>query len=461
MGDTLLDRDLVGTARRLCPDAPAPVLDDPIEHVRPGGAGLAALLAAREGRPVVLITALGVGAEADLLRTLLRSRLDVIELPCRGRPAEKSRVLAGERSLLRLDRPARGPIGPPGPDALQALASAAAILVSDYGNGVTAGSALRAAIAARAGRVPVVWDPHPRGGDPLPDLTLVTPNRAEALQAAGIAVGHDDAADAMRVAAEAAAALCRTWSARAVCVTLGSRGALLSRGAEPFVVPAPPVRVNDPCGAGDRFAVCVTGGLADGRAVPEAIAGAVRATADFLAAGGATEVARDLDGGGGRGGRRREDECGGSGSSRSEQVRAAGGTVVATGGCFDLLHAGHIRTLRAARALGDCLVVCLNSDASVRSLKGPSRPFHSAEDRSEVLAALECVDEVVVFEEDTPEAVIGRLRPDVWVKGGDYAADRLPEAALVASYGGQAVTVPYLAGRSTTRIASAAADAVR
>ncbi|MYW03597.1 D-glycero-beta-D-manno-heptose 1-phosphate adenylyltransferase, partial [Streptomyces sp. SID3343] len=157
---------------------------------------------------------------------------------------------------------------------------------------------------------------------------------------------------------------------------------------------------------------------------------------------------------------------GGSGHGRSafahvRRVRAAGGRIVATGGCFDLLHAGHIRTLRAARALGDCLVVCLNSDASVRALKGPPRPFHSAADRCEVLAALDCVDGVVVFEEATPEALIEMLRPDVWVKGGDYSADALPEAALVASYGGQAVTVPYLAGRSTTGVALAAARAHR
>jgi rfaE bifunctional protein nucleotidyltransferase chain/domain len=125
---------------------------------------------------------------------------------------------------------------------------------------------------------------------------------------------------------------------------------------------------------------------------------------------------------------------------------------VATGGCFDLLHAGHVATLHAARALGDRLVVLLNSDASVRRLKGPGRPVMHQDERAAMLRALRCVDEVVVFDEDTPEAALARIAPDVWVKGGDYAPDELPEAAVVRALGGEVATVPYVAGRSTTRL---------
>jgi rfaE bifunctional protein nucleotidyltransferase chain/domain len=131
--------------------------------------------------------------------------------------------------------------------------------------------------------------------------------------------------------------------------------------------------------------------------------------------------------------------------------------VVATGGCFDLLHAGHVATLEAARRLGDCLVVCLNSDASVRRLKGPHRPLAPAADRARVLRALGAVDAVTVFDEDTPLAVLDRIRPDIWVKGGDYTASALPETELLAGWGGEVVVVPYLEGRSTTRLAAAAA----
>ena len=142
----------------------------------------------------------------------------------------------------------------------------------------------------------------------------------------------------------------------------------------------------------------------------------------------------------------------------ARRVRAAGGTVVATGGCFDLLHAGHVSLLQTARSLGDCLIVCLNSDDSVRRLKGSGRPLNHAADRIAVLAALDCVDAIAVFGEDTPCEVLDQLRPDIWVKGGDYDGRELPEAALLETWGGVTVTVPYLSGRSTTRLAAAALD---
>ena len=133
-------------------------------------------------------------------------------------------------------------------------------------------------------------------------------------------------------------------------------------------------------------------------------------------------------------------------------MRAAGGTVVATGGCFDLLHAGHVRMLAAARALGDCLVVCLNSDASVARLKGPERPVVGEADRAAVIAGLGCVDAVAIFEEDDPRAILRELRPHVWAKGGDYAVAELPERTVLSEWGGRAVIVPYVAGKSTTRL---------
>ncbi|MBI0301371.1 D-glycero-beta-D-manno-heptose 1-phosphate adenylyltransferase, partial [Streptomyces sp. PRKS01-29] len=141
----------------------------------------------------------------------------------------------------------------------------------------------------------------------------------------------------------------------------------------------------------------------------------------------------------------------------AEAVRARGGTVVATGGCFDLLHAGHVGLLQNARRIGDCLIVCVNSDASVGRLKGPGRPINPAADRVRVLSGLGCVDAVAVFDEDTPEPLLRQLRPDVWVKGGDYSADALPETAVLRDWGGQALVLPYLDGHSTTELARRAA----
>ncbi len=135
-----------------------------------------------------------------------------------------------------------------------------------------------------------------------------------------------------------------------------------------------------------------------------------------------------------------------------EMLRRGGKKIVFTNGCFDILHAGHVRYLAAARALGDCLVLGLNTDASVRRIKGPARPINSEEDRAEVADALKAVDYVVLFDEPTAEQVIGKVRPDIYVKGGDYTLDTLPEAKIVQSYGGRVEFIALVAGRSTTNV---------
>ena len=437
VGDLLLDRDLDGTARRLSPDAPVPVVDRPTEQVRAGGAGLAATLAAKDGRDVVLVAAVSDDAAGATARSLLAERgVRLIAVPRTGGTPEKVRIRADGHPLARVDHGGDG-VPTELPDAAKdALLSAAAVLVSDYGYGTAALPALRD-LLGRPSRTPVVWDPHPRGPAPVPGVRLATPNDAEARHFSGDADGHDLASVTAR-----AARLVTDWQASAVAITLGRRGALLSTGdGTPLVIPAPTVTCVDPCGAGDRFAASAAGLLADGALPSEAVHGAVFAAAAFVAAGGASAALRDVP-----------DAEPAVGEDVVAAVRRRGGVVVATGGCFDLLHAGHVASLEAARLLGDCLVVCLNSDASIRRLKGPSRPVVTQEDRQRVLAALSCVDAVVIFDEDTPERLLGELRPDIWAKGGDYAERALPESRLVASWGGQAVVLPYLDGRSTTRL---------
>jgi D-beta-D-heptose 7-phosphate kinase/D-beta-D-heptose 1-phosphate adenosyltransferase len=451
VGDALLDRDLDGRAERLAPDAPVPVVDDPTERPRPGGAALAATLAGLlDRREVVLVTALARDEPGAVLRRLLElAGVTVVDLGLAGPTAEKVRIRAAGRPLLRLDRGARP--GPPGPldgPGRRAIAGAAAVLVADYGRGLAAEPGVRAALADRRARVPLVWDPHPKGAAPVRDARLATPNRAESEHFVAEVAGEGLAAVTAR-----ARVLAERWSAAGVAVTLGAGGALLVAGAgAPLVVPAPAAPGGDPCGAGDRFASAAAGLLADGALPSEAVAGAVAAASSFVAAGGAAAVGMpEAPPAGARG-----PAAGGDAVERAlalvGRVRAEGGTVVATGGCFDLLHAGHVATLRAARALGDCLVVCLNSDDSVRRLKGHDRPLVPEADRVAVLEALGCVDAVVPFDERTPEAVLARLRPDVFAKGGDYALADLPEAATLAVWGGQAVVLPYLGGRSTTRL---------
>ncbi|MHC1562449.1 PfkB family carbohydrate kinase [Actinomycetospora sp. C-140] len=439
VGDCLRDVDVVGAVEKLCPDAPAPVLGAAERRERPGGAGLTALLAARStDRPVRLVTVLGPG---DPVGALLPG-VDVVAAVAEGTVPTKTRMIADDRVLLRVDDGGLGSFAV-SPAMVDAIAGAGVVLVSDYGRGMTADPAVRAALSEAAARVPVVWDPHPHGAPPVPGATLVSPNLAEARGYVSELPGYGTKVRSHTFPAEPAAlgeALREHWGVDAVAVTAGAEGAVLRAATGTSVVPAAPARGGDPCGAGDRFAASVAVALVEGAAVDDAVGEAVAAAAAFVAAGGAGAL--DAPG---------PDDT----PDPVAAARARGATVVATGGCFDLLHAGHARTLAAARALAGehgVLVVCLNSDASVRRLKGPDRPVVSEADRAEMLRALAAVDAVEVFDEDDPRAVLDRLRPDVWVKGGDYATDELLETPLVRSWGGEVVAVPYHAGRSSTRL---------
>ncbi|QCB93726.1 PfkB family carbohydrate kinase [Cellulomonas shaoxiangyii] len=474
VGDVVLDRDVEGRVDRLCPDAPAPVLD--VTHVResPGGAGLTALLAA-EGARVTLVAPVADDAAGRRLTEHLGGVLDVVALPHAGGTRRKVRVRSAAHSLVRIDDGGPGTPGAVPVDAVRrVLADADVVLVSDYGAGVTRDADLRALLAEAAAARPVVWDPHPRGGSPVPGVTLVTPNLGEARDALRDAPpGADGPRDQL------AQRLRELWHARAVAVTAGADGAFVAAGGETQYVPAPHVAGGDPCGAGDRFAASAALALAAGALPAEAVGRGVADASAWVAAGGAEAYRRRADEARGpvhapddatatrtdaaatpdgartaRPGRTHAadgvpaDEL----TALAARLRAGGRSLVATGGCFDIVHAGHVATLQAARRLGDALVVLMNSDASVRRLKGEGRPVVTAPDRARVLEALDCVAAVVVFDEDDPRSALDRLRPDVWAKGGDYGGAPLPEAATVRAHGGRVVLLPYLDGRSTTSI---------
>lgn len=456
VGDAFLDRDLDGTVTRIAPDAPVPVVEGVLDRARPGGAGLAAALAAAGTREVVLVAALGTDRAGDRLRELLAGAgVRLLDLGLPGETPQKVRVRADGRGLIRVDLAdeVRAP-GEPDDATLAVLDDAAAVLVSDYGRGVSAQPRLREALTRLARRVPLVWDPHPRGAAPTPGVRLATPNLAEL---AGLVPGAPGSA--LSAVAARARTLRGRWSVTALVVTMAERGALMVMAdGSPLVVPALSARSGDPCGAGDRFAATATAGLADGGLVSTAVTAAVASASAFVAAGGASQV--NLSPLPAPGSSAPLDEAR-SAVELTAAVRARGGTVVAAGGCFDLLHAGHVAYLQAARSLGDCLVVCLNSDSSTRRLKGRDRPLVPEQDRAAVLTSLQCVDAVELFDEDTPLAALDRLRPHLFAKGGDYALADLPEAALLQSWGGQAVTLPYLDGRSTTALVKEAVRRAR
>jgi D-beta-D-heptose 7-phosphate kinase/D-beta-D-heptose 1-phosphate adenosyltransferase len=464
VGDVVLDRDVDGRTDRLCPDAPVPVLDVTQIRESPGGAGLAALLCSDSGARVTLVAPIAEDTAGRRLVELLTPAVDLVRIGHAGPTRRKIRIRSSGQSLVRIDDGGPGtPTDAPEETCRDTLRAADVVLVSDYGAGVTTDQRLRALLTEAAQRVPVVWDPHPRGGIPIPGALVVTPNLAEARSAPAAGGLHggttrDAPPDVL------AAGLAAAWGARAVCLTAGHLGAFLAvTGTEPQFIPAPAVAGGDSCGAGDCFAATVAAAIGHGSLLSEAVAMGVARASAWVTAGGAeafrvangpnrataehltasdTRVAPLIPG----------PDTSGSLEQLAAGLRAGGRTLVATGGCFDIVHAGHVATLQAARRLGDALVVLINSDASVARLKGPDRPVIGAADRARVLAAFDCVDAVAVFDEDDPRRALSALRPDVWVKGGDYGATPLPEADLIRSNGGRVVLLPYLSGRSTTTI---------
>ena len=457
VGDSLLDRDVLGTADRLSPDAPVPVLERSAERSRPGGAALAAALAARNGLATTLVTAIADDEAGEELRRLLAAEgVNIVGPRLEGSTPEKVRMLSGDRLLLRLDREAAAsPIGSVDQSVLDRVASAPMVVVSDYGRGICGEPDIRDALGTRSHET--LWDPHPRGWAPPAGILLATPNLRELNEATGSSAGG------LGAVAQNSLALRDKWQTRAVATTLGDRGVLLVDGDSlPLTIPVAPVSATDSCGAGDAFITAVASTLLAGGLLSEAVTEAAAAAADFVGAGGGggcfapdhhpSTLGRHLPL---REGSTVDPPEPVDAQLLAERVRSRGGTVVVAGGCFDLLHPGHLSTLHAARRLGDCVIVALNSDSSVRRLKGPGRPVVSQHDRASLLAELSCVDAVALFEEDTPCALLERLRPDVFVKGGDYAAQTMVENETLLQWGGQAVVVPYLARHSTTRLIDA------
>lgn len=295
IGDALLDIDIRGTISRVTPDGRAPVVDGDEQRERPGGAGLAALLAAAPAdRDVVLITGLGDDEAGDRVAAMLDGLVSLVRVPLDGGTPEKARVMTGGKLLVRLDR-GRGRVGPGAalpPQARLALAEAEAVLVADYGRGMAGHPEIGDLLAALAGRVPVAWDPHPRGGRPLPGVRLVTPNEAEALAfSAPLSPGGPAGRGDSGAVARRARHLVRAWGVSGVAVTLGDRGAVLATGSRPPVmVPAPRVCAPDTCGAGDSFAVAVTRALAGGLPLADAVSHGVHAATSFVAAGAASGI---------------------------------------------------------------------------------------------------------------------------------------------------------------------------
>ena len=468
IGDVMLDVFERGRAVRLAPDTPAPVVTDVREESSPGGAANVAANLAALGAEVTLLGVVGDDPSgAELLKGLdeIGVRTDDVFRFSGRATVVKKRLVAGDATLARVDSGDKEPLTGAAEIEFAGRAAALAesaevVVVSDYSGGAVTQEVADALDGTNHGCI--LLDSK----DPLRlrwrNLTAATPNHLEAQRALGLPVE----ADPSRVDAGAVGeALRDTLGIRALAVTLAEEGVVVVDGAGVTRLGGRRVANPDVNGAGDTFLAAFALSLG-GEASPQTATrlGIEAATLAVSRAGttpvGFRELLQRLP----------EDATGGPGpvlglEEDLERVRRSGGKVVLTNGCFDLLHRGHLFLLREARKLGDVLVVGVNSDASARRVKGPGRPVTLEEDRVELLEALPCVDRVVVFDEDTPEALIRRVKPDLHVKGGDHADERLPEESVVEELGGEVVVLPLLPGRSASatidHIRSAEADAAR
>jgi len=471
VGDLILDRYIWGLAERISQEAPVPLLRADHREHRLGGAASVATMLRALGAEVRLIGGVGNDLEAALVRRILSEHGidDRLVLELDDRPTTLKERYVGRaqdrhpQQMIRVDYETRDPISAMVETRLHAelpaaMAWADLVLISDYDKGVCTPTLLDSIVAAaRAVGVKIVADPI-RSNDysRYRGVHCMTPNRLEAQLATGLSIGLPQ--DALLVGER----LVETLEMEAVLVTLDRDGmALVRSDGRAELMPTRPRQVYDITGAGDMVLAVVGLCLASGADYDEAgalgnVAGGLEVEKFGVALLTREEILQDLV---------THDRPEGSKVLEREHVvaevrrrRRIGQRIVFTNGCFDLLHLGHARLLRQAAALGDFLVVGLNSDASVRRLKGPARPLNSASARAEVLSALEAVDAVTIFEEDTPLELISLICPDVLVKGGDYRPDEVVGRAEVESAGGELVLVPLVEGHSTTGLVRRAGE---
>lgn len=459
IGDAMLDAYLLGRSERLSQEAPVPVADVAERVHLPGGAAnVAANVAALGGRARILSVA-GDDREGELLRAALGDAgvdASAVAVEPGRRTLAKSRVVVDGHLLVRVDEGTTDPVPPEIEgtlaDALrEAWGSCRAVIVSSYGYGVLTDRILDLVreLQRRDPRVLVV-DAKDLGRYREVGATAVKPNYRQALDLLGGITQHDAERDRQLV--ERHEELFEATGARLVAVTLDADGAIaFERGHDPYRTYTEPRRSANTAGAGDTFAATLAMALAADAPTPTAV--------ELASAAAAIVVAMDRTGRCDADALRRQVAGGDKVVERLDDVpdligalRGQGRRIVFTNGCFDLLHRGHVTYLSRAKQLGDVLVVAVNSDVSVRALKGPERPITPLEDRLQVLAALSCVDVVVPFDELTPDRAIEAALPDVVVKGGDYTREMLPEAALVERLGGVVKILPYVDDRSTSGI---------
>ena len=458
IGDVMLDRYLIGDVSRISPEAPVPVVLMKSQHDRAGGAANVAANLALLGIKTHIIGCVGNDGEATILVDLIaKAGIDhsgTIHSDSRPTVA-KTRILSGHQQMMRLDQESSAAFTP-AENALLAAAvkeqlakKPAIVILSDYAKGLLGSDICQSIIAqCKALNIPVLVDPKGHDYSKYRHATALTPNKKEAAEACATTT-HDPEL------IEKAAQLKDTLDLQFFVVTRGDEGiSLIDEHAH--LLPATAKQVFDVSGAGDTVIATLAAGLMHGLSPLESLQLANIAAGVVVGKVGTVPITRD-------------DLLQALTSEQSseqahkvcdlnqlmqkvETWKKSKQKIVFTNGCFDLLHAGHVTYLEAAKKRGDKLILGLNTDRSVSTLKGPTRPVVNENDRARVLAALESVDAVILFDEDTPLNLINTIRPEVIAKGSDYTADQVVGGKEVESWGGEIALIDLVAGRSTSNI---------
>ncbi|MAT34275.1 MAG: D-glycero-beta-D-manno-heptose 1-phosphate adenylyltransferase [Ponticaulis sp.] len=459
VGDAMLDRFIYGKVSRISPEAPIAVLSQGESQTMLGATGNVARNASSLGAQAVVASVVGKDSEGDELSELAlkdsRIRAHLVR-SCHRKTTVKTRYVSGGQQLLRVDREEVSPLCHAESSELisaleKLLLECDVVLISDYAKGVVTADVIDVCLqVSKARDIPVIVDPKGSDFDRYGAVTLIKPNVSELEKVINQPLRTDE-----DVEAGLAAAL-KILPAKAILLTRSEKGmSFLERDGTVKHFPAEKRDVYDVSGAGDTSLAAI--GIALSAGVPLARATQFALIASGIAVGKSgtatvtsSEMKRAIQA------KQRERVRSGDVEQSLEDLvrewRESGLSVGFTNGCFDILHAGHLSVLEYAAAHCDRLIVGLNSDSSVKRLKGEGRPVNQENDRVRLLKGLKPVDEVVLFSEDTPLELIERIQPDVLVKGGDYTPETVVGADVVERAGGRVLIAPTLDGRSTTGI---------
>ncbi|MFZ0795578.1 MAG: bifunctional D-glycero-beta-D-manno-heptose-7-phosphate kinase/D-glycero-beta-D-manno-heptose 1-phosphate adenylyltransferase HldE [Candidatus Korobacteraceae bacterium] len=458
VGDVMLDQYVWGEVERISPEAPVPVLRATLREEKPGGAANVAMNLAGLGARVTLVGFGGGDREQESLESHLADAgiEPLLTAVPDAATTTKLRILSGHQQMMRLDSEAAPAFSEDDyrrllEQAAAAMGDAAVVVLSDYAKGVLTEAVCQTLIRkARQRNIPVLVDPKNQGFARYRGAKAICPNLKELAAATG------EAATDLRRLLDAGQELLSPLDVECMAVTLGEKGIAVLQRDSRFHAPAVVREVYDVSGAGDTVIAVLALAMACGVAIETAVQLANVAAGVVVSKVGTVPIQREelLGALSAEISLRMEEKVLRLDSllSRVTRWRSAGQRIVFTNGCFDLLHVGHIRLLEEARRKGDRLIVGLNSDDSVRRLKGPLRPVVGESERAQVLAALSAVDAVVVFHDDTPLRLIEAIRPDVLVKGGDYTEDAVVGAREVRAWGGRVELIPLAGNISTTRL---------